>query len=105
MAGLQHRICAIQIVIGSATDRAAQPGAKPGRKARRPHKPVIGAQRIHPPPRQSIPGAGIGIAAGIFINLIPGALITPAVRSYQHGAWQTAYLVMAASMAVGVVKL
>ncbi len=36
---------------------------------------------------------------------LPPAPRSPALTTYQHGAWQTAYLVMAASMLLGVVTV
>lgn len=51
-------------------------------------------------------GAGVlWIAARSEVAPAAGALAAQGAAAYQNGAWQTAYLVMAASMAVGIVTV
>jgi PAT family beta-lactamase induction signal transducer AmpG len=105
--GLQPLIwCALLVAFGSATQDIALDAFRIESAETRKQAALAAAYQTGYRLAMIWAGAGVlWVAAWAEVAPVASAAIVKGAAAYQNGAWKTAYLVMAASMAVGVVTV
>ncbi|RQO43270.1 AmpG family muropeptide MFS transporter [Variovorax sp. KBW07] len=105
--GLQPLIwCALLVAFGSATQDIALDAFRIESAETRKQAALAAAYQTGYRLAMIWAGAGVlWVAAWAEVAPVAGAAVAKGAAAYQNGAWKTAYLVMAASMAVGVLTV